>query len=362
MAYQWNGPNPSLPVAQGGPWAGNLDWNEPRNWNNQPAGGTFPADGDDAGFPFSPPGVVSGSIAFQNCAAGNLVGIPVKVQLSGVNCVSGYMEASAGSEIDVVGGGPGGVLNAFMQGGNCGSSGLLQGLAYNIIAATLGGGLGSNLFQNLTNVVFKHTNPGGIAAIMGAISGFSPLQVGQKNPPIGGDTGINAQLDVFGGGGFTGGVTSEFPYGGTFDIPKLNLKSMGAAGVAGEPINMFGGAVTFTVPTWLGHPLMLNPARGQINQTTALVANGVGGEGGVPLAYYLPDARVVGIKNSGADWRVYCTVDVHQFSNGLGNVNGFVGIDDDVLVTTAAALTILRVKGKHFYGKLRFDPGGKVEF
>jgi hypothetical protein len=196
---------------------------------------------------------------------------------------------------------------------------------------------------------------------MVSIIGFSPLQVGQKNPPIGGDTGLNAQLDVFGGGNFTGGVTAEYPFGGTTDIPKLNLKSMGAAGAAGQPINLFGGAVTFTTQTWTGHPLILNPARGQIGQADALLANG-GSEGGVPLAYYLPDARAVGIKDSGADWRVYCTVDVNQFSGGFGNVNGFVGRLDDVLITTAAALTLLRAKGKHFYGRLRFDAGGKIEF
>jgi hypothetical protein len=55
-------------------------------------------------------------------------------------------------------------------------------------------------------------------------------------------------------------------------------------------------------------------------------------------------------------------VDVHQFSGGFGNVNGFVGILDDVLVTTAAGLTISKVKGKHFYGNLSFDAGGKVNF
>lgn len=354
MAFLWNGPNPSIG------WAGDLNWNEPRNWNFQdPALGPvfYPVEPADAGFGFSPPGVVTGTISFGNLSAGAFF-TPVQLQVSGVNCIAGYLNAAPLAEIDVVTGG--GTLTANMQGGNCGSSGTLTGCVFTIIAATLGGGLGSNLFQNFNAVVFKHINPSGIAAIMGAISGLSPLQVGQKFV-IGQDTGSNAQLDVFGGGGFTGGVTSEYPFGVANGLPKLNLKSMGAAGAAGQPINLFGGAVTFTVATWLGHPLNLNPAYSQIGQPTALVANGTT-EGGIPLVVYLPDARAVGIKNSGADWRVFCTVDVHQFSDGFGNVNGFVGILDDVRVTTAAGLTISGIKGKHFYGKLVFDAGGKVIF
>ncbi len=352
--YAWSGPNPSIG------WAGSLDWNEPRNWNFQnPALGpvSFPQNGDDAGFGFTPAGTISGTIAFQNCSAGSSSG-SVEVKLSGVNCISGFLNASPSAEIDVVNGG--GTLTANMQGGNTGSSGLLQGCVYNVESAILGGAPGSNLFQNFSAVVFKHTNPGGIAAIMGNVTGFSPLQVGQKNPPIGGDTGLNAQLDVFGGGNFTGGVTAEYPFGAVTQLPSLNLKSLNAAGAAGQPINLYGGAVTFTVATWSGHPLVLNPAFGQVNQSTALVADTT--EFGIPLAIYLPDARAVGIKNSGADWRVYCTVDVNQFSGGFGNVNGFVGILDDVRVTTAAALTTLKAKGKHFYGKLSFDAGGKVIF
>ena len=351
-AYAWNGPNPSIG------WPGSLDWNEPRNWNFQnPALGpvSAPTNGDDAGFGFSPPGVVTGSIAFQNCSAGSFTG-SVQVQLSGVNCVpSGTLAVSGNSEIDVVSGS--GPLLALMQGGNVGSSGTLNGGTLDIQRSpNAGGGV---LLQNLNNYPVTHRAAETIAAIMGSISGFSPLSVGTKGPFA--YSSVDAQLDVFGGGAFTGGVSSIYAFGFVFPNPaKLNLKNIAAAGASGELIRMYGGQVTFTVPAWLGHPLILDPANAQAGSLDALVAEQP--EGGIPLAYFLPDARTVGIKNSGADWRVYCTVDVHQFSGGLGNVNGFAGILDDVRVTTGAALTILGVKGKHFYGKLAFDAGGKVEF
>lgn len=351
-AFSWNGPNPSIG------WPGDLNWNEPRNWNFQnPALGPvfFPTNGDDAGFGFSPPGVVTGTIAFQNCSAGSFTGT-VQVQLSGVNCISGYLDATGGSEIDVVSGS--GTLTANMQGGNVGSSGTLNGGTFDIQRTpALGGGV---LLQTLIDFPVTHRGANTIAAIMGSVTGFSPLSVGAKGPFS--PSTNNAELDVFGGGPFTGGVSSIYPFGFIFPDPaKLNLKSMSAAGAAGEPIRIYGGQVTFTVPAWLGHPLILDPANAQAGSLDALIANGAS-EGGIPLVYLLPDARTVGIKNSGADWRVYCTVDVHQFSGGFGNVNGFAGILDDVRVTTGAALTILKVKGKHFYGKLTFDAGGKVEF
>lgn len=357
-AFNWNGPNPGLPPAQGGPWGGDLNWNESRNWNNQAAGAAFPQNGDDAGFGFSPPGVITGTIAFTNCSAGNFSGTSVQVQLSGVNCIFGSLDATAGGEIDVVSGS--GTLQGLMQGGNCGSSGTLNGGTFDIIRSPSPGG--SLLFQNLIDFPLTHRAAETIAAIMGSISGFSPLSVGTKGPFS--YSTVNAQLDVFGGGSFTGGVSAIYGFGVILTPPyapaKLNLKSMSAAGAAGEPINLFGGQVTFTVPAWTGHPLILDPANAQAASLDALIAEQ--SESGIPLVYFLPDARTVGIKNSGADWRVYCTVDVHQFSGGFGNVNGFAGINDDVLITTGAALTILQVKGKHFYGNLSFQAGGKVNF
>ena len=353
MSLTWTGPNPFLPPIQGGPWAGNLLWNEARNWNNQGIGGTVPDDSYDTGFDFSPPGPITGGISFKSCTVGGIGAPSIKVQLEGVNCIEGVVQAQQGAQLDIVSGS--GVFIAFMARGVSGSSGTLNGGSWTMQDVGSGTG-GSALFENLTDFILSNGASNIIAAVMGSVTGFSPLTVGNLGGPYTGGGG--AQLDIFGGGDFTGGVTSRFAFINAPEyLPKLNLKSMNAAGAAGQPINVYGGQVTFTVPAWLGHPIILDPAHGSPSAAIALYS-----DTSVPLVVSLPDAREVGIRNSGADWRVYCTVEVNQFSGGFGNVNGFVGIDDFVRVTTAAALTTLKVKGKHFYGNLSFDAGGKVEF
>jgi hypothetical protein len=357
-AFLWNGPNPDIF------WPGTLNWNEPRNWNRQdplnpPSGGLrFPTNGDDAAFEFAPPGTVTGSIAFQNLNAGvPSGGSGFEVKLSGVNCIDGYIGPSVGTEIDIVDGR--GQLTAFMQGGSVGSSGLIQGCILTVKnAPPLDTGLGGNIFQNFDDVVFKLINPGGFVEIFGNVTGFSPLQVGLRTSAF--SNGRNAELDVWGGGSFTGGVTSEFYYGLVDDLPSLNLKSNAAAGAAGQPIKLRGGKVTFAAnggytTAWAGHPLVLDVG-GYIGPGPTA------GQYGVPLAAYLPDIRFTNVRNSGATWHLNCFAAVEQLC-GTGNLtNGFVGRNDQISVKPTGALVALK-RGQHFHGTLSFDgTGGKFIF